>query len=139
VLVFTQARISDHKGSDDVNYLIKMKDEAIKYGYSRNCYFHYDTGKCINFDHDWNVRKDGYYLPYNYKKKMSFYDWFKIHIDPCYPNPIVLYPNAIFAVKRERIINKPVEYYQKLIEEVNHHINPSEGHFFERSWFYIFR
>ena len=42
------------------------------------------------------------------------------------------------AVKKELIINKPIEYYKELILEVNHHINSTEGHFFERSWYYIF-
>jgi len=55
-----------------------------------------------------------------------------------YPNPINIYQNALFAVKKELILNKPLEYYKKLILEVNHHINPTEGHFFERSWYYIF-
>ena len=49
-----------------------------------------------------------------------------------------IYSNAIFAVKKENIINKPLEYYKKLILEVNHNINSTEGHFFERSWYYIF-
>ena len=67
-----------------------------------------------------------------------FIDWFKENININYPNPIHIYPNAIFAVKKELILNKPLEYYKKLILEVNHHINPTEGHFFERSWYYIF-
>ena len=29
VVVFTQARISDHVGSDDVNYLIQIKNQAL--------------------------------------------------------------------------------------------------------------
>ena len=36
---------------------------------------------------------------------------------------------GIFAVKKEYIINKPLEYYKKLILEVNHNINSTEGHF----------
>ena len=37
------------------------------------------------------------------------------------------------SVKKEKITNNPIEYYKKLLLEVNHHINPTEGGFFERS------
>lgn len=140
VLVFTQARISDHKGSDDVNYLINMKNEALNYSKSQNFFEHNDIGVNTDFDKEWNLRYGGYYLKDNYKNNnpISFLEWFKQNIDINYPNPIYIYRNAIFAVKKENIINKPVEYYKKLILEVNHHINSTEGHFFERSWYYIF-
>lgn len=140
VVVFTQARISDHKGINDINYLIKIKNEALTYSKSRDILTHYDLGDNIHFDKEWNLRKDGYYLRDNYKnnKPITFLEWFKRNIDQNYPNPIYIYINGIFAVKKENIINKPIEYYKRLIEEVNHHINSTEGHFFERSWFYIF-
>ena len=140
VVVFTQARISDHKGRDDVNYLINIKNDALKYSKSRNFFNHNDTGNNIHWDKEWNLRKDGYYLKDNYKnnKPITFLEWFKRNIDINYPNPISIYCNAIMAIKKENIINNPIEYYKRLILEVNHHINSTEGHFFERSWYYIF-
>ena len=36
VVVFTQARISDHKESDDINYLINIKNQALNYSKSTN-------------------------------------------------------------------------------------------------------
>jgi hypothetical protein len=140
VVVFTQARISDHKGRDDVRYLINIKNEALNYSKSNNFFEHYDKGNNIHFDKEWNLRKDGYYLKDNYKNNnpITFLKWFKSNIDINYPNPIRLYINAIFAVRKEYIINKPIEYYKRLILEVNHHIDSTEGHFFERSWYYIF-
>jgi hypothetical protein len=140
VVVFTQARISDHKGSDDVSYLINIKNEALNYSKSNNFVKHYDARNNIHWGKEWNLREDGYYLKDNYKNNnpITFLEWFKSNIDINYPNPICVYGSAIFAVKKEYIINKPVEYYKKLILEVNHHINSTEGHFFERSWYYIF-
>jgi len=140
VVVFTQARISDHVGSDDVNYLIQIKNQALNYSKSQNYYVHYDNNNDMHFDKEWNLRHDGYYLKDNYKNNhpITFLEWFKTNIDENYPNPIYIYRSAIFAVKRENIINKPIEYYKRLILEVNHHINSTEGHFFERSWYYIF-
>jgi len=140
VVVFTQARISDHKGRDDVNYLITIKNQALQHSKSTNFSMHNDEGRCIHFDKEWNLRPDGFYLKDNYKNNnpITFLEWFKRNININYPNPICIYCNAIFAVKKENIINKPLEYYQKLALEVNHHMNSAEGHFFERSWYYIF-
>jgi hypothetical protein len=140
VVVFTQARISDHKGSDDINYLINIKNQALCHSKSQNFIRHNDVGVHKYLDKNWNLCENGYYLKDNYKNNnpIKFSEWFKTNINVNYPNPINIYLNAIFAVKKENIINKPIEYYKKLILEVNHHINSTEGHFFERSWYYIF-
>ena len=140
VIIFTQARIADHKGSDDVSYLINIKNEALNKAKSQNFYLHNDIGNNIHWDSKWNLRNGQYFLKDNYKNNnpITFIEWFKTNINLDYPNPINIYMNAIFAVKKEYIINKPIEYYKKLILEVNHHIDSTEGHFFERSWYYIF-
>lgn len=65
VVVFTQARISDHyisNGNDDVNNLLKIKDEAFLYGKSKNYIQHTDIGNEPSFDHNWNLRIDGWFL-----------------------------------------------------------------------------
>jgi len=140
IVVFTQADISDHIGSNNILHLIKLKKEAELYSKSLQLKIHYNGTREFWWDKDWNIKDQNFLPPNNYKnnKHILFMDWFTKHINLNYPNPIYIYPNAIFAVKKELILNKPVEYYQKLILEVNHHINPVEGHFFERSWFYIF-
>jgi hypothetical protein len=140
IIVFTQARISDHKGRDDINYLLKIKNEALNNGKSQDILLHNDVGNSMHWDKEWNLQNGQYYLNNNYKNNqpITFINWFKANVDPNYPNPIKIYHNAIFAVKKEYIINKPIEYYKKLILEVNHHVNSTEGHFFERSWYYIF-
>jgi hypothetical protein len=141
VVVFTQARISDHKGRDDVNYLRHIKHEALHKKKSQNFMLHHETPyhTCC-WDKEWNLIHGNYYLQDNYKNNqpITFIEWFKKNINPSYPNPIYIYCNAIFAVRKECILNKPVEYYQQLRSEVNHHDNSAEGHFFERSWYYIF-
>jgi len=138
VVVFTQARISDHKYGE-VNYLLNIKNEALQHNKSKNFYIHLE-GTNRHCNKTWNLRKDGYFLKDNYKNNnpITFVEWFKNNIDINYPDPIYIYWNAIFAVKKENIINKPIEYYKKLILEVKHHNEPPEAHFFERSWYYIF-
>lgn len=139
VVVFTQAKIADHRGGDDVNYLINLKDYALIYGKS-NPMKHYQTTKNCCWDREWNLNNGQYFLPdfYRNNNRITFCEWFKQNINPIYPNPICIYMNGLFAVKKEIILKHPVEYYKKLIIELNHHINPTEGHFFERSWYYIF-
>jgi hypothetical protein len=141
VIVFTQARISDHRGKDDINYLIQIKNEALNNSKSLDYIVHHETDTHdFCWDKEWNLINGQYYLTNNYKnnKHITFIEWFKYNININYPNPIKIYPNGIFAVKKENILNKPITYYKKLISEVNHHINSTEGHFFERSWYYIF-
>jgi len=141
VLVFTQARISDHKGSDDINYLLNIKDCALINTKSQNYMTHTETDSHIcPWDKEWNLINGTYYLHNNYKNnnRITFIEWYKKKINVNYPDIIHIYPNAIFAIKKEKILNKPIEYYKDLLLEVNHHINPAEGHFFERSWYYIF-
>jgi len=140
VVVFTQANIADHKGRNDINYLINIKNQALVNSKSKNYMIHYDIGKNIHWDCDWNFKNDPYWSEFNYKNnnQITFLEWFTTHIDLNYPYPIYIYVNAIFAVKKENIINKPIEYYEKLILEVKYHNNPIEAHFFERAWYYIF-
>jgi hypothetical protein len=140
VVVFTQARISDHRGRDDVNHLLDLKNDAFQHGKCNAGAHHQTESNTYCWDKEWNLINGKYYLEKNYKNNnpITFLEWFKTNINEHYPNPICLYPNGIFAVKKELIINKPKEFYERLILEVNHHINSTEGHFFERSWYYIF-
>jgi hypothetical protein len=142
VLVFTQAKISDHRQcGDDINYLIKLKDEAILFNKSIPYNTQYDITENRWANRDWNLLEDGtYFLNDNYKNNIPviFIDWFKKYINKDYPVPIYIYGNGIFAVKKELILKNAIDYYKNLILEVNHHINSTEGHFFERSWYYIF-
>ena len=121
-------------------YLLKLKNEALDYSKSLDYMKHNDVNKSIHWDKNWNIRGKSYFLHNNYKnnKRISYYAWFLKNINNKYPDPIKIYTNALFAVRKEYILYHPIEYYKKLILEVNHHIEPIEGHFMERSWYYIF-
>ena len=72
-------------------------------------------------------------------KHITFYDWFIKNIRNEYPKKkFKVYRNGIFAVSKKNILQNSKEYYINLINQVNWHIEPVEGHFFERSWYYIF-
>ena len=138
VVVFIKASIEDHIGKNDVNYVLQLANQAIENGKSKP-YMHSQTKTNMTWDKKWNYNNH-YYLQENYKnnKPIVFCDWFTTHIQDEYPDPIYIYRHGLFAVKKEFILKKSLEYYKQLILEVNHHINPAEGHFLERSWYYIF-
>ena len=70
---------------------------------------------------------------------LKFKEWFLKNIRKELPKKELFhYPFALFAVTKEQILKHPKEYYENLIKEVNWDINPIEGHYFERSWYYIF-
>lgn len=47
---------------------------------------------------------------------------------------------AIFAVRNDVILENPKSFYEILLHEIpDNHDAPEVGHFFERSWYYMFR
>lgn len=46
--------------------------------------------------------------------------------------------NSMFAVSRSHILQKPKAHYESLLNCVNDHSNPEDGHFLERSWQAVF-
>jgi len=140
VIIFTQANIADHKGRNDISILMKLRLSALIHGKSKATMKHNEYNN-QTWGPQWNIKNGEYHLKENYKNNepIVFINWFQRYIEPEYPESLHIYMNAIFAVKKEHILKHPKSYYETLIEQVNHHINPSEGHFFERSWYYIFR
>ena len=144
ITVFTQARLSDHRfGKDDVCHLLKMKNEAEVNGKSNVLDIsNWEKNIHVCARPNWNVTNNRlFFLHNNYlnHKRKTFGDWFVEHTNQKeYPNPLKWYGNGIFAISKEIILKNPKSYYEMLIKQVEHHIDPSEGHFFERSWYYIF-
>jgi hypothetical protein len=136
VIIFTQANIADHKGTNDMQHLMKIKDEALQYGKSTPT----TQDESSSWKPDWNYEDGKWFLDGHYKdgKHVLFEDWFKTHVSSRYPEKIQVYPNAIFAVKKEYILKNSIEFYKNLISLVNWENNPIEAHFLERSWYYIF-
>ena len=60
--------------------------------------------------------------------------------DDEYFNKGRIYWNAIFAVRKERILLRPREYYERLLnyESLTAGSSVEAAHFYERAWYYIF-
>lgn len=54
-------------------------------------------------------------------------------------NPIDMFYNGLFKVKKEAILKYPKSFYENAIKMVDYCADPVEGHFFERIWLELFR
>jgi hypothetical protein len=63
--------------------------------------------------------------------------WYLYYFNKYIPNAYTTY-NSIFSLSRQTILDKPKDYYCKLITQVNKHHNHEVGHYFERAWYMIF-
>lgn len=54
------------------------------------------------------------------------------------PEQIHVNVNAIFAVDKMHIKNRPLSLYKKLLSYVDNHSNPEAGHYMERTWTSLF-
>ena len=150
IVLFTQGNTSDHKIKNDVNIIDEMIIQAKLYGksipkkyYGKHKWFtpywnnYVTSGGAIgiNPDNHWKSMK------YENNQFIVFHDWFVKYIQPEFPdkNDYAVYPNALFAVKKEIILKKSIDFYKNLIKRLVHSSDPVEGHFFERSWYYIFK
>lgn len=162
--IFTQCDLKTHLEGNGISILLEMGKQAFIHGKSYPLTRHesiycanidkesYDNSNVWNykivrkydssFDPGWNFIKktNKWFLQNNYlnNKPIKFIDWFTKNVRKPYPNPIYIYNHAIFAVRKDLILKRPKSYYENLSKQVDHHINSAEGHFFERSWFYIF-
>jgi hypothetical protein len=128
VVVFTQGNISDHLDKDDHLKLVRYAEEARKHGMSQN-YGLWPT------PYEWRISAHKGQLS---RSADTLGQWFEKNVHPVHPgNTSYVYVGGIFAVRRDRILSHPVSYYQNLLRYFQV-LNPEEGHFMERSWYYVF-
>lgn len=149
VVAFTQGDISDHRNGSPLYKVIEtMIEEAAQYTCSRPHTMHTSRGPNVScYDADFNYRpswdkhcKDEFWMQNNYKnnRPIRFSLWLESVVGKEYKSPFLMYTNAIFAVHKNKILKYSKEFYQRLRDEVHHHVNPTEGHFMERTWFLLY-
>lgn len=132
ITIFCQGRIDDHlpDGINDVNiFFHKLYLEANNNGISNPPLTSYNLE---NF-------RLGYWAGEHLESaNMTFKDWFIKYISCKWPNILLWYPFSIMGVRKDFILSKSKAYYERLLTTISSSRSPEEGHFFERSWFYIF-
>ena len=130
---FMQAKTSDHKMLDFIEYLKNndfigklstLSTELLK--------------KNIIFDKKYLKEFKKGLLS---KSKYNPYDFITniLGIDINNDSEFNMVWGANFVVSRELIHKKPIEFYKNIIKYLEYHNNPEEGHFFERSWYLIYK
>lgn len=73
------------------------------------------------------------------QSKLTCFQWLKelIYFDENIKEISTVW-GALFSVSKKLIHKKPKIFYEHLLRYVNYHVNPEEGHFFERCWYFIF-
>ena len=73
------------------------------------------------------------------RSSFTCYDWLKnfLIFDHTIKNIKTVW-GALFSVSKKCIHQKPKVFYEHLLRFIDYHPNPEEGHFFERSWYFIF-
>jgi hypothetical protein len=134
--LFTQGNIIDHIGTDiDLNLFFNKKFDFIVKNASFIMDYDPKTGNLIHRGKWLSDMESGGMR----KAKQSFVEWCKNVLEIDFKGGPVCYgPGATFSVTRELIHKKPVMFYKYLLSFLEDHINPEEGHYFERAWIYIF-
>eukprot|EP00967_Tisochrysis_lutea_P076099 scaffold102777_cov30-Tisochrysis_lutea.AAC.1 len=167
IVIFTQARITDHlaawttvgtssrwrgrRFASETAFLQCLAAQAESGGLSEPTEAVSADTKDHNWRSDWNRDYLGtvgsWFMPDRYLEgNVTFREWFERWIGP-YPfkarhesrgGLFCACSCGIFAVRRDRILSRSRSYYEALHRQVAWHVDPVEGHFLERSWFYIF-
>lgn len=133
IVFFTQGS-PDHTYGKPVEYFTSISGNC-----SEN--HHVTKGPYYTFDPDGHMRDQVHYGSDLYPSDLNFYDWFSRYISPDVDprGEITWYMGATFSVKGEKIRTRSKEYYEELLNQFpNDQSNPEIGHYFERSWYYMF-
>ena len=133
--LFIQGKSYDHDNFINIKYYL-LSQLPITINLSANK-LDIETNNRIKYNKKWTFIKNNS----DWKEsKYNFKTWWNKYIQKTLPSIRDFYwsPGAFFSIRNSIIKNKSKNYYEKLIETISDHINPEEGHYFERSWYYIF-
>ena len=144
-VAFTQGGIDDHswfRSDWGPEMFINMIQEAEKQGFSNYHVFNSDMNPewTLKIDYETVINYDksminNYTNFSDFLKRIDIYDeFYEDHIN----NRVKIHPSAFMVISKKHILSREKSYYEKIINYCNYNINPIEGHYFERSWAYIF-
>ena len=134
--LFTQGNIADHIGPNPDLHLFfdKRFDFIANKGSYTNCY-NPITGRLIHCGKWLKDLETGKMR----KASQSFIEWSRNILQIDFHGRLIFFaPGSIFSVTKELIHKKPLSFYKHLLSFLEDHIDPEEGHYFERTWAYIF-
>ena len=134
ITLFCQGRISDHNPYSIDYYLnyssYRNKEMIINLNCHKTNCFRFWGHVLINLNKNSNFQWSKY----------NFGDWWNIYVKKPKPKEkeFCWSSGAIFSISKKLIYSNSLEYYKHLLSCLEYSSNPEEGHYFERSWYYIF-
>jgi hypothetical protein len=146
ITVFAQGRIHDHGYEHDIRGFDGLIAQCRSHGHSTN----HRICECATapnyFSPDFNMLPElapglhhAYMVDATEIMKIPFSAWFKQNTGYEYKGTVFIYVAGIFAMSKQQILTRPKEYYESLQKQLCNCNAPIEGHFMERSWYYVFR
>lgn len=134
--LFIQGKIEDHSILPIPLYCFNQP-EMIAHHYFYNIHFKDGEGNHIKHIDKWLKEYDNGLIK---SSNMTFNEfWLLLNNTPVkHFSNLKWCPGAIFSVSKKLIKSRSLDFYKQLLDIVNHHKNPEEGHYFERCWYYIF-
>jgi len=130
--IFFQGKINDHKILDIEDYFGNEdfigKSDILNITKLSKKIDHY--GKYLKEKNNFNMSLSKY-NPLEWIKKIVGLEIGNI-------NEVKIVWGANFSVSKKLIHSKPKVFYENILRYIEHHSNPEEGHFLERSWNLIF-
>ena len=137
VTIFLQAGSTEHPNCFSDN-LMKFVSDAHERGLGRsNSLSQASWGKIQHIEKWLDEYKTGRMRPAKHKTLLDFYR--NTVTSAAYPPTLKFIPAACFSVVRDRIHRYPIETYKKMLNTLDDHVNPEEGHYMERLWLLLFR
>jgi len=125
-LLFTQGNPFDHRSrAEFFDDYVKNKNNTLTYPPADRCAIHRSWKPNLK-----NVKDSG----------GGIGGWWAKVFPPeePFPRTLKIMWFAILRVKSYYILKRPLAFYERALKTVNHHIDPEEGHFFERAWGNLF-
>lgn len=161
VVVFSQGDISDHKDSfipfasdawmnktkyigDDVDsytdslqpheIVLQLVKQVHMYGFTQNALIWKYSDETLDIIPTLSFKR---FFEGKEQWIVEYQEWFKEFVFPTFPSPkeFMWFKNALFGVQKRYILSRPLEYWKRLLAEVDAH--PWNVCHFERSWYYI--
>ncbi len=136
VTAFLQGSIRDHipSGADPCQYVAELAHQAARDGLSGN---HVRGDGVVS---DFVIRRHRGMPVHPTARDERLGLWyarcFRAPLPP--PHDIRWFPGAVFAVRNDRILARPLAMYRALLAEVDRDCNPVAGHYMERCWHLLF-
>jgi len=133
IVVFTQGK-DDHLSTVNIKHFLKKMEAFPAQRVDGKITIFNKSGLQLSKEH--RIPRYGgiTLIPAEY----DFYTWFTAYIRKEIPNYFYVFWGACFLVRKEAIRSKPLQFYFELYQQTMVGEAIELGHFFERSWYYIF-